>query len=108
MSLVEWKHPWRYRLTVRTEPSQGLNTGSIPVSATTNKRLTRTEVPPGATRGAPEKTAQNKWVHKTRRDFGLYAKLWARLACPGVPCRAVASWLLWAVAEVGCTIVSEA
>lgn len=24
----------RYRLTVRTEPSQGLNTGSIPVSAT--------------------------------------------------------------------------
>jgi hypothetical protein len=25
---------WRYRLTVRTEPSQGLNTGSIPVSAT--------------------------------------------------------------------------
>src|ERR1700681_2794757 len=26
--------PWRYRLTVRTEPSQGLNTGSIPVSAT--------------------------------------------------------------------------
>jgi hypothetical protein len=25
----------RYRLTVRTEPSQGLNTGSIPVSATT-------------------------------------------------------------------------
>ena len=27
-------HPWRYRLTVRTEPSQGLNTGSIPVSAT--------------------------------------------------------------------------
>jgi hypothetical protein len=33
--LVEWKTPiWRYRLTVRTEPSQGLNTGSIPVSAT--------------------------------------------------------------------------
>ena len=27
-------HQWRYRLTVRTEPSQGLNTGSIPVSAT--------------------------------------------------------------------------
>jgi hypothetical protein len=27
-----WKR--RYRLTVRTEPSQGLNTGSIPVSAT--------------------------------------------------------------------------
>ena len=26
--------PRRYRLTVRTEPSQGLNTGSIPVSAT--------------------------------------------------------------------------
>jgi hypothetical protein len=25
---------WRYRLTVRTEPSQGLNTGSTPVSAT--------------------------------------------------------------------------
>ena len=25
---------WRYRLTVRTEPSQGSNTGSIPVSAT--------------------------------------------------------------------------
>src|ERR1019366_6865145 len=48
------KAPWRYRLTVRTEPSQGLNTGSIPVSATTNKRLTRSEVPPGATRNAPE------------------------------------------------------
>src|SRR5207249_4238516 len=28
------KEPRRYRLTVRTEPSQGLNTGSIPVSAT--------------------------------------------------------------------------
>src|SRR5258705_3274667 len=28
------KNVWRYRLTVRTEPSQGLNTGSIPVSAT--------------------------------------------------------------------------
>jgi RNA polymerase sigma-70 factor, ECF subfamily len=26
--------PWRYRLMVRTEPSQGLNTGSTPVSAT--------------------------------------------------------------------------
>ena len=25
---------WRYRLTVRTEPSQGLNRGSIPLSAT--------------------------------------------------------------------------
>ncbi len=34
-SAIEWRsHPWRYRLTVRTEPSQGLNTGSIPVSAT--------------------------------------------------------------------------
>src|SRR6266567_1460267 len=30
-----WELVWRYRLTVRTEPSQGLNTGSIPVSATT-------------------------------------------------------------------------
>ena len=28
------KESRRYRLTVRTEPSQGLNTGSIPVSAT--------------------------------------------------------------------------
>src|SRR5260370_10962809 len=28
------KVAWRYRLTVRTEPSQGLNTGSTPVSAT--------------------------------------------------------------------------
>src|ERR1017187_10532383 len=28
--------PWRYRLMVRTEPSQGLNTGSTPVSATNN------------------------------------------------------------------------
>ena len=35
---AEWRRiiesSWRYRLTVRTEPSQGLNTGSIPVSAT--------------------------------------------------------------------------
>ena len=28
------RRSWRYRLMVRTEPSQGLNTGSIPVSAT--------------------------------------------------------------------------
>ena len=27
---------WPYRLTVRTEPSQGSNTGSIPVKATTS------------------------------------------------------------------------
>src|ERR1700684_132092 len=31
---MEIVRQWRYRLTVRTEPSQGLNTGSIPVSAT--------------------------------------------------------------------------
>jgi hypothetical protein len=33
------KSSWRYRLTVRTEPSQGLNTGSIPVSATNYFRI---------------------------------------------------------------------
>jgi hypothetical protein len=33
-SLVFPSKFWRYRLTVRTEPSQGLNTRSIPVSAT--------------------------------------------------------------------------
>ena len=31
----------RYRLTVRTEPSQGLNTGSIPVSATNSLNISR-------------------------------------------------------------------
>src|SRR5713226_5697830 len=31
---IEEVRLWRYRLTVRTEPSQGSNTGSIPVSAT--------------------------------------------------------------------------
>jgi hypothetical protein len=31
--------PRRYRLTVRTEPSQGLNQGSIPVSATNPFRI---------------------------------------------------------------------
>ena len=51
--MVEWKHPWRYRLTVRTEPSQGLNTGSIPVSATTNKRLTGRRAARGSTRTEP-------------------------------------------------------
>src|SRR5207244_11634335 len=29
----------RYRLTVRTEPSQGLNTGSIPLSATKHFKI---------------------------------------------------------------------
>ena len=32
---TEDSRPWRYRLRVRTEPSQGSNTGSNPVSATT-------------------------------------------------------------------------
>ena len=41
---TEILHPWRYRLTVRTEPSQGLNTGSIPVSATKNPNKTDGEV----------------------------------------------------------------
>jgi hypothetical protein len=35
---------WRYRLTVRTEPSQGLNRGSIPLSATISD-LSSTERP---------------------------------------------------------------
>src|ERR1035437_1848440 len=37
-------HPWRYRLMVRTEPSQGLNTGSTPVSATNSSY---TSIEPG-------------------------------------------------------------
>ena len=44
-------HPRRYRLTVRTEPSQGLNTGSIPVSATiksiTYRQCARARFGPG-------------------------------------------------------------
>ena len=32
---------WRYRLTVRTEPSQGLNRGSIPLSATNKFPMNR-------------------------------------------------------------------
>src|SRR5712664_1698365 len=50
------KDPWRYRLTVRTEPSQGLNTGSIPVSAT-NSSITYGWR--AATRGAPEKLTED-------------------------------------------------
>ena len=51
---------WRYRLTVRTEPSQGSNTGSIPVKAT-NIRHYRL-APPRRSRLAQKETRSMQHV----------------------------------------------
>ena len=91
-SLVYWKLLRRYRLTVRTEPSQGLNTGSIPVSATKPFRIICLQNGAGSCLyGAPVTgTAKARFQMELRDVAGAWSIVLRRLSScwnPMPPCR---------------------